>query len=106
MEAWRPMLEKMVDRLVAEGHPRSAEVEAAFRKVPRVALEKVYSGVGIPTKLGERGLPLSSSSEPAIMARMVERWTLSPGSRSSKLRPGRATTRPFWPSWWVRRAWW
>ncbi len=102
----------MVDRLVAGGHIRSAEVEAAFRKVPRhlflpgVALAKVHGGAAIPTKLDEGGLPLSSSSEPAVTARMLEEMDLKAGlKRSLKSGPGRATMRPFWPSLWALRGW-
>jgi protein-L-isoaspartate(D-aspartate) O-methyltransferase len=47
----------------------------------REGLEAVYRDEAIPTKHGEYGLPLSSSSQPAIMALMLEQLDLEEGMR-------------------------
>jgi protein-L-isoaspartate(D-aspartate) O-methyltransferase len=79
--------DRMIDSLVAEGDIPPGEVEAAFRAVPRhfflprVDVATVYSGEAIPIKHGADGLPISSSSEPAIMARMLEQLHVEPGNR-------------------------
>ena len=75
----------MVDGLVDSGSIRSSRVEAAFRSIPRHLFVPdadpglVYAGEAIPIKHGEDGLPTSSSSEPAIMATMLEQLSLSSG---------------------------
>jgi protein-L-isoaspartate(D-aspartate) O-methyltransferase len=77
-------LGRMVDRLAEQVHPRE-ETLGAFRKVPRhlflpdVELERVYSGSAIPTKHDEKGNPISSSSEVAIMALMLDALRLERG---------------------------
>jgi protein-L-isoaspartate(D-aspartate) O-methyltransferase len=78
------LLGRMVDRLAEQVHPRE-ETLGAFRKVPRhlflpdVELERVYSGSAIPTKHDEKGNPISSSSEVAIMALMLDALRLERG---------------------------
>lgn len=75
----------MVDGLVDSGSIRTSRVEAAFRSIPRHLFvpdadpELVYAGEAIPIEHGEDGLPISSSSEPAIMATMLEQLSLSSG---------------------------
>lgn len=76
----------LVDKLVRGGLIRSPRVEAAFRAVerhhflPGVALEEVYRDRAIPTRrLG--GRVVSSSSQPAIMAIMLEQLAVEPGMR-------------------------
>lgn len=77
----------MIDRLVERGYITTARVEEAFRAVPRhpfvpgVSLEQVYSGDAIVTRSGRDGMPTSSSSEPAIMAVMIEQLGPAPGDR-------------------------
>ncbi len=79
--------DRMVDSLVAEGDRSPGEVEAAFRAVPRhfflprVDVATVYSGEAIPIKHGSDGLAISSSSEPAVMAVMLEQLRVEPGNR-------------------------
>jgi protein-L-isoaspartate(D-aspartate) O-methyltransferase len=74
---------RLVDGL-AIADPR---VRDAFLRVPRERflpgrpLEEVYRDEAIVTKRDERGMPISSSSQPAIMARMLERLALEPGQR-------------------------
>ncbi|HVX18382.1 MAG TPA: methyltransferase domain-containing protein [Acidimicrobiales bacterium] len=74
----------MVDELVRRGVIRRAEVEAAFRAVPRhwflpgVDEHEVYRGRVVATHWDAEGLT-SSASEPAIMARMLEQLAPRPG---------------------------
>ena len=85
--------ERMVDRLVQQVHPRE-ETVAAFRTVPRhlflpdVDLDRVYSGAAIPTKHGDTGDPISSSSEVAIMALMIDALRLERGQRVLEIGAG------------------
>jgi protein-L-isoaspartate(D-aspartate) O-methyltransferase len=64
----------------------TAAVEAAFRAVPRhvflpnVGIEDVYTDRAFPTKHAD-GKPISSSSQPAIMAIMLEQLALEAGQR-------------------------
>jgi protein-L-isoaspartate(D-aspartate) O-methyltransferase len=74
----------LVDKLVREGVVRGAPIEAAFRAVPRhlflpgVPLAKVYGDTSIATKtVGDQ--MISSSSQPSMMAIMLEQLQLQPG---------------------------
>jgi protein-L-isoaspartate(D-aspartate) O-methyltransferase len=70
---------------------RSEHVRDAFLAVPRElfvrefaareGLAAVYRDEAIPTKHGEHGVPLSSSSQPAVMALMLEQLELEEGMR-------------------------
>ena len=77
----------LVEKLKQAGVLKTRRVEEAFRKVPRhlflpdEPLDKVYSDVAIVTKRGEEGQWTSSSSQPAIMAIMLEQLDLQPGQR-------------------------
>ena len=79
----------LVDALVTRGSVRSRALEAAFRAVPREAF--LPAGVGrevaaayrdepIVTKVDERGMPSSSSSQPSLMAVMLEALIVEPAS--------------------------
>ncbi len=78
---------RMIDTIVKSGFLRTPRIEAAFRAVPRhvflpdVPLERVYSGEAIPTHHDARRLPTSSSSEPGVMAVMLEQLRPAPGQR-------------------------
>ncbi len=72
---------------------RSPAVEAAFRAAPRhlflpeVPVEQVYRDEAIVTKRQD-GVPISSSSQPAIMAIMLEQLALEPGHRVLEIGAG------------------
>jgi protein-L-isoaspartate(D-aspartate) O-methyltransferase len=83
----------LVDELVARGWIRSPAVEAAFRAVPRhlflpgLAVEDVYRDQVIITKR-LNGEAVSSSSQPEIMAVMLEQLGLEPGHRVLEIGAG------------------
>lgn len=85
---------RMVKQLIERGAVRTPHVEEAFRTVsrhlflPDVPAEHVYSGDAIITHRGLDGLPISSSSEPAIMAIMIEQLQLEPGQRVLEIGAG------------------
>jgi protein-L-isoaspartate(D-aspartate) O-methyltransferase len=84
----------LVDRLKSDGFITTTPVEAAFRAIPRhlflpgVALDIVYSDEAIPTKRLDNGQAISSSSQPAIMAIMLEQLGLEPGMRVLEIGAG------------------
>jgi protein-L-isoaspartate(D-aspartate) O-methyltransferase len=69
-------------------------VEAAFRAVPRhlflpeMAAAEAYQDEAFVIKDGEDGLPASSSSQPAIMAIMLEQLDVAPGHRVLEIGAG------------------
>jgi len=83
----------LVDTLKSDGHIRAGAVEAAFRAVPRhvfvpeVALDETYRDQAIPTKRLD-GLTVSSSSQPSIMAIMLEQLDLRPDHRVLEIGAG------------------
>ena len=83
----------LIDQLKQIDCLHTPSVEAAFRAVPRhlflpdVPLDQVYSNESIPTKQ-RQGLPISSSSQPAIMAIMLEQLGLEPGHRVLEIGAG------------------
>jgi protein-L-isoaspartate(D-aspartate) O-methyltransferase len=89
--AWRRAA--LVDELFANGSLTRPEVAAAFLDVPRhlflpgMAVEDVYRDESIPTKY-ESGLAISSSSQPAIMAIMLEQLALAAGQRVLEIGAG------------------
>ena len=74
----------LIDALVGRGALRDSRIEAAFRAVPRhlflpgVPLDEVYRDQVIPTKIVD-GEAISSSSQPEMMAIMLEQLELEPG---------------------------
>lgn len=85
--------EALVDELIRKEAIHTPEVEAAFRAVPRhlfvpqVNLHEAYSDRSIPTKwLGDE--LVSSSSQPAIMAIMLEQLELEPGHKVLEIGAG------------------
>ncbi len=81
--------QQLVDELARRGLVQDERVERAFFAVPREifvpefaaqrGLEAVYSDEAIVTKRDAQGMPVSSSSQPAIMASMLERLDLREG---------------------------
>jgi protein-L-isoaspartate(D-aspartate) O-methyltransferase len=85
---------RLVDDLVERGQIRSAPVEAAFRSVlrhhfvPGVSLEDAYSDRAIALQKDEEGGWESSSSQPGMMAIMLEQLDLWPGQRVLEIGTG------------------
>jgi protein-L-isoaspartate(D-aspartate) O-methyltransferase len=83
----------LVDELKHKGYLYTSPVEAAFRAVPRhlflpdVAPDEVYRDQSIPTKRLDNGT-VSSSSQPAIMAVMLDQLELQPGQRVLEIGAG------------------
>ncbi len=84
----------LVDKLKIKGCILTSHIEAAFRAVPRhmfvpdTPLDIVYADQMIPTKFDQHGLAISSSSQPAIMAIMLEQLGLEPGCRVREIGTG------------------
>jgi len=89
----RALHHALVQRLKDRGLLSDPGVEAAFRAVPRhlflpeVPLETVYTDEAIPTKTRD-GLAISSSSQPAVMAIMLEQLGLQPGEHVLEIGAG------------------
>ncbi|QBD80620.1 methyltransferase, FxLD system [Ktedonosporobacter rubrisoli] len=85
--------QELVDQLKQRGLFSTPAVEAAFRAVPRhlflpqLEPEEVYRDQAIPTKKLDE-LVVSSSSQPAIMATMLEQLALQPGQRILEIGAG------------------
>jgi protein-L-isoaspartate(D-aspartate) O-methyltransferase len=86
--------EALVQSLLRSKAIRSPEVAAAFRAVPRevflpgVLLADAYRDDAIITHRAPGGLPSSSSSQPSIMAIMIEQAGLRPGDRILEIGAG------------------
>jgi protein-L-isoaspartate(D-aspartate) O-methyltransferase len=86
--------EALVDELKNKGWIQAPGVEAAFRAVlrhhflPGRPLEEVYSDRAISAKQDETGQWISSSSQPAIMAIMLEQLGLEPGHKVLEIGAG------------------
>lgn len=82
----------MVDSVLSDGKAPEPIVQA-FRSVlrhwflPDTPLSDVYRDRAIPTRLGSQG-PISSSSQPAIMARMLDQLDVEPGQRVLEIGAG------------------
>ncbi|MFQ3566124.1 MAG: methyltransferase domain-containing protein [Aggregatilineales bacterium] len=75
----------LVELLKARGELRDPRIEAAFLATPRALFlpdlppEQVYADAAIPIKSGPEGAIFSSSSQPSMMAIMLEQLQLEPG---------------------------
>ena len=84
---------RLVDQLVQYGMLSDPALQAAFRAVPRhlflpgVSPEEVYQDKAILTK-EEDGMPLSSSTQPGLMASMLEQLALAPGQQVLEIGAG------------------
>jgi protein-L-isoaspartate(D-aspartate) O-methyltransferase len=87
------MRARLVAHLRARGDVRTERVAAAFERVPRhlfvpeLPPEKVYTDRSIAIKLQD-GVPISSSSQPAIMAEMLEMLAPAGGDRVLEIGAG------------------
>ncbi len=86
---------RLVDGLRASGRLTSAPIEAAFRAVPRHVflpeldpVSQAYQDEAFVIKTDGGGLPVSSSSQPAIMAIMLEQLGISAGQRVLEIGTG------------------
>lgn len=84
---------RLVAYLRSRGDLRTARVAAAFERVPRhlfvpqVSPEEAYADRSIAIKLDD-GVPISSSSQPAIMAEMLELLAPREGDRVLEIGTG------------------
>lgn len=85
---------RLVDTMRGNGSLPTGQIERAFLHVPRhrflpdVPLEKVYSDAAIAVKRSETGRWTSSSSQPSMMAIMLEQLDLQPGHRVLEIGTG------------------
>jgi protein-L-isoaspartate(D-aspartate) O-methyltransferase len=86
---------RLVNYLIGEGAIRSPLLANAFSEVPReiflpdnVPLQRVYSDDAIVVKWDENNFPSSSSSQPILMADMLEALRLEPGLRVLEIGAG------------------
>ena len=83
----------LIDALVSRGVIKDPQVEAAFRAIPRhlflpdMPFAEAYRNEAIPTKLVD-GEAVSSSSQPEMMAIMLEQLALEPGLRVLEIGAG------------------
>ncbi len=88
------MRERLAARVVAASDIRSERVAAALRDVPRhlflphLPPASAYRDDAIVTKRDVDGQPISSSSQPAIMAIMLDQLDLAPGQRVLEIGAG------------------
>jgi protein-L-isoaspartate(D-aspartate) O-methyltransferase len=86
--------EALVESLETGGTLGDRAVAGAFRAVfrhhflPGHPLKEVYEDTAIMTKFGERGVAVSSSSQPAIMAIMLQQLRVEPGQRVLEIGAG------------------
>jgi protein-L-isoaspartate(D-aspartate) O-methyltransferase len=86
-EEARQRNEQLVATLVDTGILRDPRVISAFRQVfrhhflPGSPLDEVYEDTAITIKRSETGVPVSSSSQPAMMAIMLQQLRPRPGER-------------------------
>jgi protein-L-isoaspartate(D-aspartate) O-methyltransferase len=77
----------LTDMLWASGAITSPGVEAAIRSVPRhlflteVPSERAYADRAVTIKYNREGVPISSASQPAIVAQMLEQLNVGEGDR-------------------------
>jgi protein-L-isoaspartate(D-aspartate) O-methyltransferase len=88
------LCQALVSHLKEDIHIRDPRILAAFRAIPRhrfvthVSIEEAYRDRAIPTKQLDSGVSVSSSSQPAMMAMMLEQLDLQPGHRVLEIGAG------------------
>ncbi len=86
--------ERLVTEALATSGIRDERIAAALRDVPRhlflphLPPEEAYLDDAIVTKRDAEGQPISSSSQPAIMAIMLDQLDLAPGQRVLEIGAG------------------
>jgi protein-L-isoaspartate(D-aspartate) O-methyltransferase len=86
--------ERLATRVVSATLVSDDRIAAALRDVPRhlflphLPPESAYRDEAIVTKRDDAGLPISSSSQPAIMAIMLDQLALAPGLRVLEIGAG------------------
>ena len=86
--------ERLVTEALATSRIRDERIAAALRAVPRhlflphLPPEEAYLDDAIVTKRDAEGQPISSSSQPAIMAIMLDQLDLAPGQRVLEIGAG------------------
>jgi protein-L-isoaspartate(D-aspartate) O-methyltransferase len=87
-------LTRLQEDLAAKAPAKDPRVATALRDVhrhlflPGVPLEEVYADEAIITKRDDNGLPVSSSSQPALMAHMLDELDVRPGHRVLEIGAG------------------
>lgn len=89
------MNDALVDNMKAAGTVQSPNVEQAFRRVPRhpflpgMNWGRVYQDDAIPTHFADgTEISISSSSQPTVMALMLEQLQVAPGMRVLEIGAG------------------
>lgn len=86
--------DRMVAELVRQGAIEESRVQDAFRTVrrhlfvPDTPLDDVYRDRAVVTHRRPDGVPISSSSQPTIMARMLRQLRVQPGHRVLEIGAG------------------
>ncbi len=90
----RELRERLVTGLRASGALHDDRVAAALTDVPRheflpgIEPGRAYADDAVVTKVDSDGRPISSSSQPAIMAMMLEQLAVQPGHRVLEIGAG------------------
>ena len=100
----------LVETLRARGRLQSPAIAAAFAQVPRhlfvpdVSLDEASRDTFIATKRQPDGEVISSSSQPEIMAIMLEQLDLRPGQRVLEIGAGTGYNAALLAAWWAMAA--
>jgi hypothetical protein len=95
----------LVDQLATKRLLDNPRLRAAFQAVrrehflPGVAVERVYQDDSVTCHSGPDGTPLSSASQPTIVAVMLNQLDPQPGDHVLEIGAGSGTTLRCWPTW-------
>jgi protein-L-isoaspartate(D-aspartate) O-methyltransferase len=88
------LIDALIRVMLKNGSLKSVAIEQAFRGVPRhlflpnEPLERAYKDIAITVKKSDESVPTSASSQPSIMAVMLEQLELQPGMRILEIGAG------------------